>query len=331
MPLHQADPRRSVIVSHDVACQFRRPFLPDPQENPVGYWADATSHPTWMVARWRDAYGLESAVRICRAGISRPPIVLRPNRLRIDAAGLQVMLQEEGITTERLPDADALVVTAGPSVLGTRAFEVGLFQPQDRTAMEVVPGVCQQCLEPGHIIIDMCAGLGTKATQLAEMTQDQGVIIATDKDADKLELLRANALRLGCQSIQIVPVSELLRTVAAAGGAHCVLVDAPCSNTGVLARRPEARYRLTMRAIEKLANLQSEVLAEAAELLRPAGRLIYVTCSIDPHENEHVASRFCHAHPDWQLLDTRLTLPDAGPRPPDWRDGGFRAVWKKPA
>ncbi len=330
IPVVQADPRRAVLIDAEDACQLRSPFLPDPTENPVAYWADATSHPAWLVARWRDAYGLDTAVRICRAGICRPPVIVRPNALRLDAAALQRRLSEEGISSELLPGGAALVLSAGSSFLHTRAFAEGLFQPQDRTAMRVLPDACRSALRPGQVIVDLCAGAGTKATQLAEMMQDRGVILATDKDAARLELLRANALRLGCQSIQIVAMSDLVASVAAAGGAHCVLVDAPCSNSGVLARRPEARYRVSLRAIEKLSQLQSEVLAEAAALLRPGGRLIYSTCSIELEENEQVAVQFAHSHPDWRLIDTRLTLPQAGSAPVEWQDGGYWAAWDKP-
>lgn len=329
LPIDRADPMRSIPIDMEQACQLRRPFLPDPHVNPVAYWADATSHPAWLVGRWRDAFGLDAAAQICRAGMTRPPVILRPNRLRIDEAALAKMLDKDGVQTQPLPGGRGLVVMGGASFLSTRAFTEGLFQPQDRTAMEVLPLACKPCLEPGHVVVDICAGLGTKATQLAEMTRDQGVILATDKDESKLELLRANALRLGCQSIQIIRMDRLVETVASAGGAHCVLVDAPCSNSGVLARRPEARYRLTTKTLEKLAELQTKVLSEAAELVRPGGRLIYVTCSIDPQENENVATAFSQSHPGWTLTESRLTLPDAGPTPADWRDGGYWAVWKK--
>lgn len=326
----QGDSRRSVLVSHDTVCQFKREFLIDPQEDPIAYWSDATSHPGWLISRWRDAYGMRKTIDIARAGMNRPPIVLRPNRLKTDAPGLAKRLAEEGVTTEILPEGAGLVVTGGDSPMQTRAFEEGLFQPQDRTAMEVLPKASDYRIKPGDIIVDLCAGLGTKATQLAEMTRDRGVVLATDKDGDKLELLRANALRLGCQSIQILSVPETVSRAAAAGGAHWVLVDAPCSNTGVLARRPEARYRLTPHSLETLNKLQIEVLAEAAQLLRPQGRLIYSTCSIDPQENEQVAAHFSETHPDWRFITSETTLPQAGPLPTDWRDGGYFAVWQKP-
>jgi 16S rRNA (cytosine967-C5)-methyltransferase len=105
-----------------------------------------------------------------------------------------------------------------------------------------------------------------------------------------------------------------------------ILIDAPCSNTGVLARRPEIRYRLAVRSLPLLAQMQLAILQQAADLAKPGTRLMYSTCSIDPEENEQVCSKFLADRSEWQYVDGNLTLPSPGPTPRDWHDGGFWAI-----
>jgi 16S rRNA (cytosine967-C5)-methyltransferase len=105
-----------------------------------------------------------------------------------------------------------------------------------------------------------------------------------------------------------------------------IVIDAPCSNTGVLARRPEARYRIRHRSLRGLSGIQTELLETAASLARTRTRLLYSTCSLEPEENEQVVQAFCRSHPAWALMDSRLTFPQAGAEWWDWRDGGYWAV-----
>ncbi len=324
IPRAKADPARAIPIDAQTSCQFRRAVLPDPGEKRIEHLADATSHPAWLVSRWAKTFGAAAAAKICLVGMCRPPLVLRANPLRTDVPVLVARLQKEEIAAEATPDGLAVMVTEAAPVMRSRAFAEGLFQPQDRTSMEVVR---QMSLSPGQVVLDLCAGLGTKGTQMAEIMRDRGTVIACDKEEIKLKLLRANCERLGLKSVRSVSLSELMRFAAEIQRLDWILIDAPCSNTGVLARRPEARYRLNARALESLSRMQLQLLEQAAGLARPQTRLLYSTCSIDPQENEQVSARFAYGHPDWRLMNSALTLPTAGTTPAEWRDGGYWAVW----
>jgi 16S rRNA (cytosine967-C5)-methyltransferase len=181
-------------------------------------------------------------------------------------------------------------------------------------------------LAPGQHVIDLCAGVGTKATQIAEILDNRGAVLACDRDESKLVRLRENCERLGLNIVQTVGPGEIDRAAARLEHVDWILIDAPCSNSGVLARRPEARYRISRQSLAALAAVQSELLDLACRLSSGETRLLYSTCSIDPSENEDVIRRFASGHPGWRLSESRLILPDAPTRPLDWRDGGFRAV-----
>jgi 16S rRNA (cytosine967-C5)-methyltransferase len=183
-------------------------------------------------------------------------------------------------------------------------------------------------LAPGQVALDLCAGLGTKTTQMAEMMRDQGRVLATDKDAPKLEALTKNCARLGLRSVVAVRLEELAARVASLDRLDWILIDVPCSNSGVLSRRPEAKYRISGASLAALSRTQRQLLARAAALARPETRLVYSTCSIEPEENEQTVDAFAAGHRQWRMIERCLTLPDAGDRPEQWCDGGYWSSWR---
>lgn len=326
IPSERADPSRSLPIDDTYTCQFCRPILPDPAAEPVAHLADSTSHPRWLVSRWVDAFGIEQTRQICNAGMCRPPVLLRPNPLRTDPASLLNRLRDEGFDAELAAAGDAIVVSHVARLTRSAAFAEGLFQPQDRTAMEVVR---RMSLTPGMQVIDLCAGPGTKTTQMAEAMGNQGVVLGCDRDESKLRMVRENCERLGHSIVRTVAPSDLEAEADAMGRIDWILVDAPCSNTGVLARRPEARHRATLRSLQSLTRVQHELLDLADRLAGPQTHLCYSTCSIDPAENEELTRDFTRAHPRWRLATSYDTLPAAGPTPGEWRDGGYWAIWER--
>ncbi|HSW47383.1 MAG TPA: transcription antitermination factor NusB [Phycisphaerae bacterium] len=326
IPMRQADPMRAVMVDSRQCCQFRRTVLPNPALQAIEHLSLSASHPAWLVSRWVAVFGMDQARRICHAGLCRPPMVLRPNPLRTDLDRLVAALADDGIEVIPDPAAGVLVAAHAAGLTRTAAFKAGLFQVQDRTAMGVVRAMSPR---PDQIIIDLCAGPGTKTTQIAEMMRDTGRVLASDKDDERLAMVRDNAGRLGLTSIRTVPPREREAVFSGLDRLDWVLVDTPCSNTGVLSRRPEARYRASDRSLASLTNLQNALLGEAARFARPGTRLAYSTCSIEPEENEETIARFCQAHPEWQLVNSARTMPKAGPEPADWSDGGFWAILQR--
>ncbi len=318
-----ADPTRAVPIELDSSCLFSIALFPDPAKRAIEYLSQTTSHPGWLVSRWMDAYGPQQTATICMSGMLRPPIVLRPNRLKADVASLVAKLADVGFEPAMTADGESIVLGHAAHIGQSPLLQEGLFQPQDPTAQ--LP-VRRMHLQQNACVLDLCAGVGTKTTQMAEALAGSGRAIATDVDDAKLATLRESKDRLGYTNIDIVPLAEVADRVRALPRLDWVLIDAPCSNTGVLARRPEVRYRLTARALSELGDTQLSLLERAAELAGADTKLMYSTCSIDPEENEQVCTRFLQARPEWQLVENRLTLPNPGPTAAYWHDGGYWAI-----
>lgn len=181
-------------------------------------------------------------------------------------------------------------------------------------------------LRSGQVVIDLCAGLGTKATHMAELMHDEGLVIASDKDERKLAALRENARRLDLTSICPTPLSELTNVLHKLDRVDWILVDVPCGNSGVFARRPEARYRMDDAHLRHLTQIQMELLEQADVLALEHTSLMYSTCSIEPEENEQIVTRFVRKHRHWRPRSSGRTWPRSLADPADWRDGGFWAA-----
>ena len=175
-------------------------------------------------------------------------------------------------------------------------------------------------------VLDFCAGPGTKTTHLAELMGNAGSITAVDTTAEKLTSIESNCRRLGATIVRTI----LADTVGgmAPGNFDVALADVPCSNTGVLARRVEARWRFDEVALAKLVKDQRFLLAAAGHFVRPGGRLVYSTCSIEPEECSDLARTFVRRSDRFKLLDEKLTLPAGADDPATWCDGGYYAVFQ---
>ena len=180
-------------------------------------------------------------------------------------------------------------------------------------AAEAVP------CKPGHTVVDLCAAPGTKTTWLAERVQPEGRVFAYDIDEKRLGRIRENAARL-C----LTDVVQVLHKAADLPMADCVLADVPCSNSGVLGRRVEARRRLELATFTDLPLVQCQLLEQAIGLTKPGGHTVYSTCSIDREENEAVVAAALAGHADLHLAEEQLTLPAAGQH-----DGGYFAVLRR--
>jgi 16S rRNA (cytosine967-C5)-methyltransferase len=208
-------------------------------------------------------------------------------------------------------------LTSPKAITSLPGFNDGLFTVQDLAASEVVRALKPK---PDWTILDLCAAPGTKTTQLAEATGGRAKIVATDIDSGRLKKVKENIARLG--SAGCVTTIEY-NDVEKQGGFDCVLVDAPCSNTGVLARRPEVRYRITKSDVKKLAKTQMMLLSKAAGMLKPKGVICYSTCSIQPEEDGLLVRRFIEGNPGFELESERLILPSADMFD---RDGSYTAI-----
>jgi len=298
--------------------RFGREVFADPEKDPVGHLAAIHSLPRFLVARWLERHGSDLAHEMFEASNAVPPIVLRVRRTRREA--LARALTARGFAAEAGERADALRLPAeSPGLFETPEFLEGRLVVQDETAMAVA-----DLLRPerGQRILDLCAAPGGKATHLADLVEDEAEIVACDVSERRLAPLRENLARLGLRSVRAV-VTGPAALEALAGGFDRVLVDAPCSNTGVLARRPEARWRVTPANLRPLAEAQRRLLGDGLDLLRARGRLVYSTCSVEPEENEAVVEAALRRRRGVRLVESRETLPSTA------ADGGFAAVLEK--
>ena len=291
------------------------------QQDPALGW----SHPDWLVRRWAAGIGAEDLERLLAWNNSAPTTCVRVHRLRISPQDLKARWKAEGVEATPLPvdwaDPDTVFALVRHPVLETLAsFRDGGFYVQDPSTLMAVQLLDPQ---PGERILDLCAAPGGKTLAIAERLRGKGGLVAHDAHPGRLELVRENARRLGAEGIEICPDPEL-------GGPGVlfdrVLVDAPCSNTGVLRRRVELRWRLQPDQISRLAGEQLRLLARASGLVRPGGVLVYSTCSLEPEENERVVEAFLQAHPGWTEVARRALHPVR-----DQVDGAFAARLVRPA
>jgi len=248
--------------------------------------------PEWLVHRLA-ASGV--AGEEAQALLGRAPLDLRVNTLKADRAGLRLpervrpTVAPQGLRTE-----------AGTPVEHWPQYRDGLVEVQD-TGSQLACEAVQAA--PGETVIDLCAGAGGKSLALAAAMANRGRVIASDTDRARLSRLQPRAVRAGASIIETVlldPGREGQALSAWVGKADAVLVDAPCSGTGTWRRNPEARWRLRPAEVERLAQLQARLLDLAATLVRPGGRLIYVTCSLLDAEGRDQAEQFLQRQPAWR-------------------------------
>jgi 16S rRNA (cytosine967-C5)-methyltransferase len=342
--LSQADLASTLPQTAVSYCEFDSKFLPDPDASPADYLAAAFSLPKWLITDWLSEYGLEDTRQICFASNRRPSIYVRPNTLKITAQELAEHFRRAGIDHEIVPEVEMIRIKSPQDITQVAGFAQGLFSVQDITASRAGRVVWAHLRGDGGqsplYILDLCAAPGTKTTQLAELTGDSAKIIATDIDSRRLEKVKENIARLGIRSVEIIPYEGLFANhtsrLAEPGAAtvrersrrqfDAILLDVPCSNTGVLARRPEARYRIKPKAIMQLTETQAELLQKAAALVRPGGTICYSTCSIQRAENNELVRQFLAKNADFDLRSEELRLPSAEQFD---HDGGYAAILVK--
>jgi 16S rRNA (cytosine967-C5)-methyltransferase len=322
--LEQAQLRKTIPQTADTGCEFDIEILPDPNASISRYLSSAFSLPGWLVKSWLDEYGREQTEKICFASNRRPSVYLRPNPLRTTKEELAGKLRAGGVECETTSEQQMIKLTSPKTITALPGFDEGLFTVQDLSAAEAI-GLLKP--QPGLTILDLCAAPGTKTAQMAEVTAGRAKIVATDIDSGRLERVRENISRLGiADCVTVIEYYTMDEYAKQFGGFDCILVDAPCSNTGVLARRPEVRHRITKKAVEELAKTQLELLLKAVCLLKPKGIICYSTCSIQPQENGSLIRKFIQEHPEFELESEKLVLPSAETFD---HDGSYTAVIAK--
>lgn len=280
--------------------------LPD---DPVVALGLQHSFPDWIVALWYERWGAEQTAELCQWFNQVPVLDLRVNRLKTTTEAVEAAFSAVGIETLRLPHAPEslrLLQHVG-DLKELPGYAEGWWSVQDGSAQLVAHLVDPQ---PGEVMIDACAAPGGKATHLAELMGDEGMVWACDRTTSRLNKIKANVARLGLNSLKTYTCDS--RNVPKFyGQADRVLVDAPCSGLGTLHRHADARWRQTPESVRELATLQLELLTETARWLKPGGRLVYATCTLHPLENEAVVRQFLAEHPGWAIQPPKPETPAA--------------------
>jgi 16S rRNA (cytosine967-C5)-methyltransferase len=304
----------------------REPDPPLPLRDDARRYAEVVlSHPPELFQKLEQLLGAQEALRFCEHDQAEPPTIVR--------ALSELGLSPEPPVTLTPHEQPGMFVVAGAKRAHLADWAAGgIAQVQDPTAAGVVPKLP---LSAGQVVLDRCAGLGTKTLQLREAVGEGGRVVAMDPSSPRCEGLRN---LLGRRQINNVDVHN----AAWLHGGHgpqagrlneglfdAILADVPCSNSGVLARRPEARYAQSPAALESLAKLQDRILDDSAPFLRPGGHLLYSTCSIWPEENRQRVDAFLARHADFELLRDQFTLPSFDSDPARYRDGGYWALLRR--
>ncbi len=286
----------------------KRDALPlPPKDNQAEYLAVAHSHPHWLVNRWLARYPFETVEELCRIDNLAPPVFARRNLLRTTGNELEEEFRQAGIEYT-LHDAAGGIwrIKPGQDLSGITAFRAGHFTIQDistlRPANLLAPA-------PGEEIADLCAAPGGKTAYIAQMMENTGHILAADVNPDRIAKLRETIERLGVKNTAIRKFSVLEKKVETPGKWDGILLDVPCSNTGVLRRRVDARWRIGPSDITRLAEQGEKLLRAAAERLRPGGRIVYSTCSLEPEENGEVVKAFLRGNAHFSLEKEDFSLP----------------------
>lgn len=276
------------------------------------------SLPDWLAARLQALGGEDLAL----ASTTTPPTTLRANTLVGDRHALITALANEGIVAVPCPRSPIGVIVQGEAdVFRTAAFFDGLFEMQDEGSQLVA---LHAEAKPGERVVDGCAGAGGKTLALAAMMQNQGTLLALDIHGGRLSALKQRARRAGVHNVRVVDLEEAPKQLKRLkGSCDLVVVDAPCSGTGVLRRNPDTAWRLTEADVDRLVAVQRELLDRYASLVRPGGRLVYATCSLLPEENEAQVTAFLDRHQGFLADEEPLSLrPDVAPASSD----GFYAA-----
>src|SRR6266513_3849569 len=273
-----------------------------------------TSHPQFLVERWQQHFGTQHAEELCKWNNRPAPIYGRINQLKVDREEFRRLY----------PDSRPLARNHEFVEFGripTEAIRQGRCYIQDPST-----AIACQILSPraGEKILDACAAPGGKTGYIAQLMQNRGTIVACDRDPERLEILKENMVRLGVRIVHIFDHDwtrgHVPEDIASMAPFHRILLDAPCSNTGVMRRRVDVRWRLQPADFPRMQRRQLEMLRALIPLLGENGVLVYSTCSLEPEENEQVARRILDGSSPLRPIEVKRSLPFR-----DGFDGAFAA------
>ncbi len=273
------------------------------------------NHPQWMTERWQKRFGKKEMERVCVSNNQQPPLVLRINTLKIDRDSFMELLAQKTsiLPGNYAPEAVLLPGYQGP-INEIPGYSEGYFQVQDEAAQLVTPLLAPFFKDSTYL--DGCAGLGGKTSHLLQLTQNcNSIITAVEPEERRFSKLQENINRLYPHDTQknVTSIQEDLQgfTKKHRSLFDGILLDAPCSGTGVIGRHPDIRWNRREKDLSNYRKKQLALLDNAALLLHPGGVLVYVTCSLESEENEEVVEKFLSRHKQFSLTECAPYLPEA--------------------
>lgn len=295
--------------------------LPDRADGEVEYLSIKYSYAPWIVQLWLEHYSADFVEALLKAGNVTPPMTVRLNWLKVMKPDLIKKLEEQHFVVEEGKMCQNALNVKGSRLLDTELYKLGMFTPQDESSMLVA-----EKLDPKHgqLVMDVCAAPGGKTTAIAERMNNTGRIIASDIYRRKLDLIDKEARRLGITNIETRSWDATRVDSSMLHKADRVLVDAPCSGLGVVRRKPEIKYKPMTEEMELLPKKQLAILSASSSYVKPGGRLVYSTCTVNPNENERVTELFLKRNPSFSKIERTLLLPNI-----NGTDGFFICVMEK--
>lgn len=296
---------------------FDRNIFLDPKSSPLEYIGQVASLPVWLLQRLcPDDTDLELMLRTGLWMTIPGRMSLRANLLQTDREKVLEVLEAAEIAARPGELPEAIEIDGSLAIIDLPGYREGWFSVQDLSAMSAGDLLNPQ---PGETILDLCAAPGGKSTHIAERLKNEGKVVACETVKNRIRTINENAGRLQLPNIETHVISDDGSDIPA-GPYDAAIVDVPCSNTGVLGKRPEARWRLMPMSFRELIPLQMRLLKDAMSRVRIGGRVVYSTCSIDLEENRGVVDAVLAKHPDFELAEERFH------RPGEPADGGYQAL-----
>ncbi len=258
---------------------------------------DWFSFPKWLYEKWIIQFGESRTQQLCDYFNSPVLLTVRRNAFKIDHDSFIEKVEVDGIKLSKIENSDFFynVESGGIRLLNHALFKDGCFSFQDRAAGAIVEILDPK---PNEIILDVCCAPGTKTNYIAEIMQNTGEIFASDIDKERINTTKIDEARTNNKNINWEQKDATEDTFPMA---NRVLIDAPCTGTGVIGRRPDIKWRRKPKHLKRIVNLQSSILNHVHKFVQPNGILVYATCSLEDEENWQVVDAFLKLHNDFKV------------------------------
>ena len=264
-----------------------------------------TFHPSWYVEYCMRLLGRVEALRLLHANNEIPPAYIRVNTLVGRESDLVAELAKEGVEAEPLGNLSSVYrVVKKNALTSLKAYREGLFHIQDLSSclVAIAAGPGQ-----GNTVLDVCSAPGSKTSHIAQLMRNEGRILAIDRSARRVQLWKSEMRRLRVKIGEPI-IADAEQPLPLSNAADIVILDPPCSNTGVFGKSPVMKWGVDMRTVGRMATIQTRMIENCAKYVKLGGKLLYATCSITAEENEFVIEHFLKRHPEFKLADTGLKL-----------------------